>query len=399
MPLTAQDLFLAARDRLLATSDLYSPEAIDRDGNDVNLFLKLVAGIGEELSLESSQRDNARYLATVASVSDDDVDRLVSDLTGGAIQRFRENAAVVDLRFSRTNHYALAIPAGAIASTLDGVPFRTLDEIAWSNNDNSPKTVAAICETTGIKGNVSYFKISKASGDFGDKTISVSNETPASGGRAAETSIELIGRARSWFINASRGTLSAIEFGGLQTPGIVQASATELSMSNPFAADNDILLFTVDENGIVVASSYSTEPTTLPFYRVSMVVADESGQAGSALARRVQETLQEYRCAGVPVSLSGGTLQYERVRWTGLTIKKGYAQATVLAELASKIVAASKNILPSHPLERALLIAIAKFQVDGISAVPDNALVEPASDQAAAPGYTIRIRPEDVTFV
>ena len=92
--------------------------------------------------------------------------------------------------------------------------FRTIDEIAWSLGDNSPKTVACVCETTGLAGNVAKLTITKTSGDFGDNTISVTNLTQASGGRVGETNIELISRARGWFLNASRGTLSAIEFGG-----------------------------------------------------------------------------------------------------------------------------------------------------------------------------------------
>jgi len=377
MPLTAQDIYLAARDRLLALTDRYSPEAIDKEGNDVNIFLRLMAGVGEELSLESSIADNGHYLATVASISDEAVDRLVSDITGGKIQRFREEAAVVDVRFSRSNTYALSIAAGAIVSTSsDGIPFRTIDEIAWSTGDNSPKTVACVCELTGLAGNVAKLTITKTSGDFGDNTISVTNPTLASGGRIGETSIELISRARDWFLNASRGTLSAIEFGARQTPGVVQAAATELSTQD----------------------TRFREPTLLPFYRVRLVIGDESGQAGSALARKTAQTLQEYRCAGVPVLLTGGTLQYEQVVWTGLGIKKGFSQASVLADLAAKIVAAAKLIVAEQPLERSLLIGIAKFNVDGIDSVPDEALVVPAQDKDAAPGYAIRIRPEDISF-
>jgi hypothetical protein len=383
MPLTAQDIFLAARDRLLALTDKYSPEAIDKEGNDVNVCLRLMAGVGEELSLESSTADNGHYLATVASISDDAVDRLVSDITGGKIQRFREEAAIVDVRFSRSNTYALAIDAGAIVTTsADGIPFRTIDQIAWSTGDNTPKTVACLCELTGLAGNVAMLTITKTSGDFGDKTISVTNPTVASGGRVAETSIELISRARDWFLNASRGTLSAIEFGARQTPGVVQASATELTMAAAATSTGP---------GV-------TEVTQLPFYRVRMVIGDVSGQAGSALARKTRETLQEYRCAGVPVLLTGGTLQYEQVVWTGLGIKKGFSQASVLADLAAKIVAASKLIVAEQPLERSLLISIAKSSVDGIISVPDEALVTPAEDKAAAPGYAIRIRPEDISF-
>ena len=71
MPLTSQDLFLAARARLLALTDRYTAAAIDKEGNDINILLRIMAGVGEELSLESTTQDLARALATVASTPDE----------------------------------------------------------------------------------------------------------------------------------------------------------------------------------------------------------------------------------------------------------------------------------------------------------------------------------------
>jgi hypothetical protein len=368
--LTSQDLFFAARARLLALTDRYSAAAIDKEGNDINIILKIMAGVGEELSLESSGQDLARALATVASTTDEQVERLCSDITGGQVRRFGDAAAIVDLQWSRQNTYALTLDAGTVASDLQGNVYRTVNAVSWSTGQNEAKLVLAEAENTGKLGNVAAGSITKPGNNLADNTLSVTNPTAASGGREQETIPELIARARDWFLNAARGTLSAIEYGAKQDPGVAQATATELTI------ERDI---------------------QIPFYRVTMTIADANGQAGTALASRVREQLQEYRCAGVPVLLVGGSVQYQNIRWQKLTYVQGFDPAAVQAALTAKLVAISLG--PDKPLERSLLLAIAKLQVDGIKSVPDDALLTPAEDVQPSPGYSIKILASGVIYL
>ena len=371
MPLTSQDLFYAARARLLALTDRYSAAVIDKEGNDINIILRIVAGVGEELSLESSVQDLARALATVASTTDEQVERLCFDITGGQVRRFDDAAAIVDLQWSRQNTYALTLDAGTTASDLQGNVYRLVNAVSWSTGQNEAKSVLAEAENTGKLGNVAAGSITKPGNNLLDNTLSVTNPSAASGGREQETIPELIARARDWFLNAARGTLSAIEYGAKQDKGVAQATATEL---------------TVERAGIMI-----------PFYRVTMTIADANGQAGQALASRVRQELQEYRCAGVPVLLVGGSVQYAVIRWHKIVYKQGYDPAAVQADLTAKLVAIS--LAPDVALERALIIAIARLQVDGIAGVPDDALLSPVADLTPAPGYTIKIRANTVVFL
>ncbi|WP_298621483.1 baseplate J/gp47 family protein [uncultured Zoogloea sp.] len=371
MPLTSQDLFLAARARLLALTDRYTAAAIDKEGNDINILLRIMAGVGEELSLESSAQDLARALATVASTTDEQVERLCSDLTGGQVRRFGDASAIVDLQWSRQNTYALTLDAGTTASDLQGNVYRLVNPISWSSGQNTPKTVLAEAENTGRQGNVVGGSITKPSSNLGDTTLSVTNPTAASGGREQETIPELISRARDWFLNAARGTLSAIEYGAKQDPGVVQATATELL--------------------------FEGNTTQLPFYRVTMTIADANGQAGTALANRARAKLQEYRCAGVPVLLVGGSVLYVPLRWQKLVYAKGYDPASVQAALVAKLLAVSLG--PDIKLERSLLLAIAKLQVDGIAGVPNDALLSPAADVTPPAGYTIKFKADAILFL
>lgn len=371
MPLTSQDLFLAARARLLALTDRYTAAAIDKEGNDINILLRIMAGVGEELSLESTTQDLARALATVASTTDEQVERLCSDLTGGQVRRFGDAAAIVDLQWSRQNTYALTLDAGTTASDLQGNVYRLINAVSWSTGQNTPKVALAEAENTGRQGNVAAGLITKPGNNLGDNTVSVVNPSAASGGREQETIPELIARARDWFLNAARGTLSAIEYGAKQDPGVVQATATELL--------------------------FEGTTTQLPFYRVTMTIADANGQAGTALATRARAKLQEYRCAGVPVLLVGGSVQYVVLRWQKLIYAKGYDPASVQAALVAKLLAVSLG--PDIKLERSLLLAIAKLQVDGIAGVPNDALLSPAADVTPQAGYTIKFKADSIVFL
>ena len=372
MSLSQNDFFLAMRALLLAISNLYAPETIDTPGQDLNLFLNLVGGACEELSLESALMDLGHYLATVGQVGDEAAERLVSDLTGAQIQRFREKSSVVDVQLSRGSTAAISIPANYPVSTKDGISFRTLAEVSWAADETEEKLVKAECESTGPTGNVDKLTITQISVD-GDQTISVINPGPASGGRTVETIPELLARARDWFVNAPRGTLSAIAFGAKQNGKVVTATARELTRPlKPY--DNEI-----------------------PIFRVRVAIADTAGQAGSALVEETRVILQEWRGAGVPVFLVGALVNEVKVQWIGLKAKQNYTLATLQSELLAKMIAFADQLGADIPIELSDLLAIAKG-IDGFDGVPKGTLVTPADDVLPPPGYTNRIRAKDVSF-
>lgn len=369
--LTKRDLFLAMRARLLAEpGNKFTREVIDTEGTDVNLILQSIASMGEELSYEGQRQDNARYLSTAASVSDEAVERLGFELTSGQVLRKTDRAAVAQLRFERSNTYGLTIPKDYVVSTNEtGVPFRLIEDAAWTGGDKSPKTVTAICESAGTSGNVDAGTITVLSESVGDTTVTVTNPAPAAGGREQETITSYIQRVRSWFENQARGTLTAIEFGAEQVPEVAAATAVEL-------------VTTEDE---------------LPIYRAKVSIADVNGQANPALAELVRVSLREYRCAGVPVLVIGVTHQQITVKWTGLKAKAGYTLGPLLDSLFSRCVSRVAELGPEETLERAMLFAVAKA-VEGLQ-VPAGSLIEPLDDITPAPGYTLRLRRENVSHV
>lgn len=367
--LTSQDLFLAGRAALLAApGSKYTPEVIDAQGSDVNLFLNLVATIGEEVSREGQLQDNARYLGTAPSVGDEAVDRLAFDMTGGEVVRFEEVPAFAEVLISRQNTYALTLDKDTVISSQAGVTFRTIQPVSWAAGDSSTKAVSVLCETTGTAGNVDAGTITVPPRDVGDSTLTVTNPEPAAGGRPRETNAELVQRVRGWFIANQRGTLSAIEFGARQVPQVVQASAIEV---------------------------YNGEDV-FPVWRVKLTIGDVNGQANNALVTLVRQKLQEYRGAGVPVLVRAAVIQYVTIIWTGLSFKLGYNGQAVLEDLFSRCISAVNALAPEETLERALLFQAAK-NTPGLY-VPAGSLLSPSTDIIPATGYTIRVRRQNISY-
>lgn len=367
--LTKRDLFLAMRARILAYPDTrFTPARIDTEGGDINLVLSAMASMGEEISLQGQQQDNARYLSTAASVSDEAVERVGFELTGGQVLRKTDLAAVASLTFERSNTYGLTIAKDFVVSTAEtGVPFRLLEDVVWNGGDKSPKTVKAVCESTGPSGNVDAGTITVLSSDTGDSSVTVTNAEPGAGGREQETITDYMRRVRGWFENQARGTLSALEFGAEQVGEVASATAVELT-----AGDDDY-----------------------PIYRAKISIADANGQANPALVAKVRDALREYRCAGVPVIVVGVTHQYIAVAWSGLKAKPGYTLPPLLEELFARCISRVSELGPEEALEQADLIAAAKGVVGLL--VPAGSLVTPPGDITPNPGYTLRLRREDIS--
>lgn len=369
--LTKRDLFLAMRARLLAEpGNKFTREVIDTEGTDVNLILQAIASLGEELSLQGQRQDNARYLSTAASVSDEAVERVGFELTNGQVLRKTDTAAVAELTFERVNTYGLTIEADYVVSTNEsGVPFRLIEDVVWTGGDKAPKKVKAVCESAGTTGNVDAGTITVLSESVGDTSVTVTNAEPAAGGREQELIQDYMRRVRSWFENQARGTLSAIEFGAEQVAEVAQATAIEVV----------------------------TPEDEIPIYRAKVSIADVNGQANPALAAKVRDALREYRCAGVPVLVVGVTHQHITVTWTGLKAKAGFTLPTLLDDLFSRCISRVAELGPEETLERADLFAVAKA-VDGLM-VPAGSLIAPLDDITPNPGYTLRLRRENISHV
>lgn len=197
--------------------------------------------------------------------------------------------------------------------------------------------------------------------------MAVTNPDVAAGGDASETDSLLRERARTFLRNARRGTVGAIESGGLAVEGVRLATAVE----------------ELDANG---------DPTG----RVQLFISDAQGQGNSALAAAVAAELLEYRAAGVIVDVVASQPRFEAIVFA-LLFQSGTDSTLAFDEVKQLVVSTVNRLAPNTTLERSLLFSIAR-SVTGVI-VPDTAIQVPVGDIVPADGEVIRTRLDLVTAV
>lgn len=360
---TANDLFSAGRREAILSPSRFTRQIIDTTNSDIHLVLRTCAAMGEEVGAYVQAALNA---LTLSNASGEDLDRLVFDLY--QLRRFGAASAVVSLSLSRVaSASGLTIPAGSSFSGTSGVTYATQQTVSFPPGSPGPITVTAVADQTGPQGNLPPGSVNTAVTAFAEP-VTVTNPQPAAGGRDQETDVQLRERARAFFTTARRGTRSAIEFGALQVPQVVQAAAQELFQT---------------ANGA-------------PALRVALYIADSAGQANSALASQVSRSLDEYRALGVPVAAIAAVPQYVRVTVVGAQFAAGADTEQVLASATASVLATVNALPPGATLYRSAVLAA----LQGVAQLllPDGALVDPAGDLVPVTGTVIRTTTDRITI-
>lgn len=350
-----RDLFLVGRREAILAPTRFDRVIIDTEGSDVNVVLNASAAMGEEVSTYLQAVINERAISTSSGEA---LDRLLYDLY--QLTRKSAASAVVSLQLSRSGSVGFTVPAGATFSTETGEVFATTVDVPFPANVLGPFSVTAIGQRTGTLGNVAAGTITKVTTAVADVTLSVTNTEAAAGGRDEETDDEFRARARSFFITARRGTREAIEFGALAVDEVAQATATEIT--SPGAG--------------------------IPTYRVQLYVTDANGQANTVLAELVEESLDEYRALGVPVSVVPAVPQYVTVVASGLQFEAGVNTALVISQAADALVALVNGLAPNTTLRLADVL-MTLTAVGGLI-VPHGAVTEPVGDLVPNAGTVLR---------
>ena len=230
-----------------------------------------------------------------------------------------------------------------------------------------PLSVTAVADQAGPVGNVPAGAVNNTVSAF-PVAVTVTNVEPAAGGRDRETDTQLRERARDFFTTARRGTRSAIEFGALQVPRVVQATAQEL---------------------IQTANGH-------PALRVALYVADADGQANAALGAEVARSLDEYRALGVPVIAVPAVPQYVLITVQGVQYAAGADTEQVLASATNALLALVNNLAPGATLYRSAILGTLAGVAQLI--VPEGALVAPAGDLVPSTGTVIRTTADRITL-
>lgn len=336
------------------------------DGTDINIINAGAAAMADECIRALCEQLASLFLD---SAEGEDLDRLVADRFSPTIVRKQASPSLAVLSFTRAvgAFPAITLGVGTKIRTDNGTEFELTNAVSLPALSIGPVTGQAQAVEAGITGNVAAASIIEFVQQPADPNLLVTNDDPATGGDDKETDERLRARARDFFTAARRGTVPAIEFGGLTVAGVVQDKAFELLDSEGFP------------NGIV-----------------QLAVADQQGQANTALADAVRLALFEFRAAGVVVDILRSVPSFVDVTYR-LRFEAGIDTTAAFEQIRTQTVAQLSLLRPGATLELALLFSIAKA-VRGVIVLED-AVVAPAGDVVAGRSQVIRTRADLVTRV
>lgn len=300
----------------------------------------------------------------IDGASADDLTYLVNDHLG--IQRKPASAAQVLVNFTR----AETVLSGTIAAgTQIGTEF-TPDGAQIVFTVAAPQSVGVgvanvngvLCEctVTGPEGNVQAGTVTRVISQLFD-TFTVTNPAAAGGGNAAESDEDLRQRAKTFWSTVRRGTLAALEYGAKLVPTCRIARVTE------------------------------DQTTGL----VSVQVSDADGNSTVQMVSDVQAELENWRCAGIVLTVVGGSAA---VLDLGITIRAraGFS----VAAAADLFIAAVKGRIGKLRVGETLyldqvigaLYAVAPDDVldVGFASIAVDSVAQAISDVVPAAGKILR---------
>jgi hypothetical protein len=293
------DLYIIAKAEL----QLRRPDLFAAAGDVSDFILASIAAAADKCIQHTNEEMRKTFLD---GATGDDLTVLVSDHFG--ITRQAATAAQVTLGFTRSVFTAGAgsIAIGTkVATEIDisgeRQEFTTDAAVAWGATEVGTKTVLATAVVEGVAGNVAAATITDIVDAIFDANITLTNAAVAAGGNEEESDAQLRERTRLYPSTIRRGTSDAVIYGALQVPSVRIA--------------------TVHEDSIGTATLY---------------VADEAGGSTAEMVADVEAELDEWRCAGVPITVTGGYLLEQDID-ISLTIKAGTDVAALVADITAAI--------------------------------------------------------------
>lgn len=363
---TFQDYFRTSRDEMLARNTRLKRDVIERPGTDVNALVAADAAVGDESTGGIARLAAAQFLD---SATGDALTRLVFDRYN--LSRKPAAAAKVTLNWTTTapNPTSFNIPVGTRVATSDGNQFVTSIDATFPNASTGPVLVAARSIKAGLSQQAQANTINNIqdipAGSPAD--LALNNPLASAGADDEETDSDLVSRARSFFLNARRGTLTAIQQAALAVPGVRRAEAFEaIDQGGRPARYVELVVADAFTNALV-----STTPTPAAYQAQSQVLAQE-----------IQQTaLEDARAGGIYVRVTVGAVVLQAVQ-LGLTFVAGVDADTVAFEARSTVVGYINGLSPGQLFDRAaagaLLQSIPGLVINGNEIVSPPGNVQPA---------------------
>lgn len=282
-----------------------------------------MAGKNEQVSSENLRK------TFVDGAEGDDLTTLADDHFD--IQRQAATAAQVVLKFTRTSGGGGGtITAGTeVASIIDAqgndVRFFTDEDLAFGAGENGPKTVSATAQVTGPDGNVVAAQITRIIAVLFDTSFSVTNDAAAGGGNLEETDDSVRDRIRERPASLRRATKQALTFGAKQVDAVRVASTTEDTSTG----------------------------------QVNTAVSDNSGTSTAQMINDVIRELENWRAAGIPVSVTGGAVLLAGMTLT-LTLDEAADVGTLRQPVIDAVTAQINKLSIGETLYDSMVISAAR---------------------------------------
>lgn len=368
--LSRVDLFNIGRRYVITRAQRINPREVDVEGSDINLFVGAASFMANAVARQNIERINALLLD---GANGDDLDRYAFDRY--QLTRKGASAALGTVVFTRASNLAGpgSIPIGTKLISLAGIEYITTTTANFTAAGATSFTVSAFVRAAqaGKDFQVGLNNIRRFDkpNEIFDQTITMNNTEATGGGEPAETDDVFKERVRDFWVAARRGTLAAIEFGARATPGVESANAIEI----------------LDDEG--KANRF-----------VELFIADSSGVASLALANQVDQTLVEFRPAGIFVAINTS-----RPQIIDIIFQPTFVAGVDTVGLSEQIRAAVVQYINSLRVNEALLLndlgaVFARFRVDGLLPL-ETSLIEPVGDLRPDVGFTLRTRSANVQII
>lgn len=365
------DLFAAARRYAKAQPNIrINPATIDVPGSNVNLLFGASSLMGEMITASWARCIRGLFVSTAVGSQ---LDQVIADRFG--ITRLPANAATDDVVFNRATDVAGGgtIPAGTQFTTSAGNIFSLATDVVFGATDLT-QVGSVVAQVVGSSQNISPNTLTAFVDQPFDSTITVNNPADANGAGAAggtdvESDAAFRARALRFFLTLRRGILAAIEYGATTVPGV--SVSTAFDIVNP--------------------------GTALPAGAVELIVADQNGNASSAMIQAVRNILLQFRSGGVPVFISGGQVTFVQVVYQ-LAFQAGIDTVAASEAVRATLVAISQFLKPGQALLDDDIRAAARA-VPGVI-VQAGSVIAPVGDTITTSNSQIlRVRPQDIAFV
>lgn len=365
---TFQGYFRVSESEVLSRSKVIKIAVIERQGTDVNALVAADAAVGDELTGQLARVNSGLFLDSARGQA---LTRLVFDRYG--LLRKPAAAARGSVEFTTTvaNPSAFDIPKDTRLQTSDGKQFLVMQSTTFPLGATGPITVAVRSALAGLGQQAQANTITNIQdvipGAAGD--LAVTNALATAGADDEESDDELVKRARTFFVNARRGTLAAIANAALEVPGVRTATAFEAIDSGGRPARFVELIV----SDAFTEALVDTSPTPAAYQAQSQVLADE-----------VAAALLESRAGGIYVRVLVAMVTLQPVQ-LALTFAAG-ADVNLAAFRARSVIVSYMNGLgPGDPFVR-LTAAEVLSSVPGLVMTRDTSGNLTGAEIASPPG-------------